>query len=288
MALSTIIKHQLNLLLRPLNIRLDTWTKHNQEVQRISSLDKVDYFNKPVFPIPLTFKNAETSAIFAGLKRYEKTFDTWRSPNRNPVGYSFDNEYYSSPDAEVLYTILRTYQPSIYLEIGSGNSTKIARLAINDGKLATKITSIDPKPRIEIDELSDFVIRKRIEEGWDNSIFRKLKRGDILFIDSSHLLLPGNDTVFLYLNVLPYLSSGVLIHIHDIFLPYDYPSDWVGEENRNWNEQYLVHSMLMFSEQFQTLWPGYYLQQQDAMSFKDRFKHIKSGQRAQSLWLQKK
>ncbi|HEY6763823.1 MAG TPA: class I SAM-dependent methyltransferase [Candidatus Sulfotelmatobacter sp.] len=110
---------------------------------------------------------------------------------------------------------------------------------------------------------------------------------DILFIDSSHEVRPGNDVVRLFLNVVPRLRSGVVIHVHDIFLPFEYPREWMicNALNVNWAEQYLVQALLQGSNQFEVLWPGYYLQR-TWPNFAEHF-YYKPGAVAKSLWLRK-
>jgi len=106
-----------------------------------------------------------------------------------------------------------------------------------------------------------------------------------LFIDSRHEIKTGNDVVFLYLNVIHKLNKGVLIHIHDIFLPYDYPIDWVINKRWKWNEQYLVEAILIYSNMFNVIWAGHYLQK-NLDDFEKLFLNIR-GKTAKSLWVQK-
>ncbi len=143
--------------------------------------------------------------------------------------------------------------------------------------------SIDPEPRAEIDSLADECVRRPVEDV-DLAIFDQLQTGDMLFIDSSHQVQLGNDCAFLYTVVLPRLVSGMFLHVHDIFLPFDYPSDFVADA-REWNEQYLVHVMLLLGNAFDITWPGYFLQQ-TRRDFMSAFPNNR-GERAQSLWLRK-
>src|SRR6185295_19912979 len=113
-------------------------------------------------------------------------------------------------------------------------------------------TCIEPYPRAFL-TVERPGITRLIETQVQNvaiSEFETLKDGDILFIDSSHVSKTGSDVNFLYLQVLPRLRKGVHIHVHDIFLPHDYPPDWVIAERRSWNEQYIVHALLMYSAGF--------------------------------------
>ena len=146
----------------------------------------------------------------------------------------WENGWIPPLDSMALYHFLLKNNPKYYIEIGSGNSTKFARKAINDNNLQTKIISIDPNPRAEIDGICDQVIRKRCEEV-DLSLFSLLGAGDILFIDNSHRMFMNSDATVAFLDILPILADGVLVEFHDICLPYDYPSEWI---NRYYSEQY--------------------------------------------------
>jgi hypothetical protein len=183
-----------------------------------------------------------------------------------------------------LYTIVREFQPSTFIEVGCGNSRKITKQAILDGQINTKLISIDPQPRTDIKHLPDEIYLQPVEEV-SLTVFDSLQSGDILFIDSSHIIKTGNDVVFLFTNIIPRLPCGVVIHIHDIFLPYDYPQNWVIGTGWNFNEQYLVQSILMLSNSFEVLWPGYYLQQ-ILKNFADYSPNLQD-RNAQSLWLRK-
>lgn len=146
-------------------------------------------------------------------------------------------------DAVALYSFLRQNRPKRYFEVGSGSSTKFARRAILDGGLPTSITAIDPTPREDIDSVSDTLIRNFLEKV-DVRIFHQLKAGDILFIDSSHWCFMNSDVTVTFLDVLPQLSSGVLVHFHDIYLPYDYP---LKIKDQFYSEQYLLGLYLLLA-----------------------------------------
>jgi hypothetical protein len=236
-----------------------------------------------VFPVPPAFTQADPAPILEAARRYGDRLAALASADRNPVGFTLDNDYYSSPDAEVLYCVIREARPSRLVEVGSGHSTRIARLAIIDGGLATTLVSIDPHPRIDISGLADVVCAEPVESGAGRSQLAALAAGDILFIDSSHELRPGNDVIALYLEILPALPSGVLVQIDDIFLPYDYPASWVVEQRWPFTEQYLLQGMLMTSDRYDVLWPGHYLQR-TLPSFASHFPLLEA-RVAKSLWL---
>ena len=151
------------------------------------------------------------------------------------------NKWFSGLDAMTLYGIVASRRPRRITEVGSGNSTKFAARAIRDHRLETTIVSIDPRPRAEIDQLCDRIVRSRAEKV-DVALFDDLAAGDILFIDSSHRVYTGSDVTMLFLEVVPRLRPGVILHIHDVFLPWDYPAEWT---SRYYSEQYLLASLLL-------------------------------------------
>jgi predicted O-methyltransferase YrrM len=144
-------------------------------------------------------------------------------------------------DIVSLYSFLRRRKPARYVEVGSGNSTAVAALARRDADLSTEITSIDPRPRREIDALCDRVIRRPLEVA-DLSVFDDLEPGDVVFVDGSHRVYTNSDATVMVLDVLPALPDGVLVGIHDILWPDDYLPEW---SQYWWSEQYLVGALLL-------------------------------------------
>lgn len=139
-------------------------------------------------------------------------------------------------DAAALYTMMRTLRPKRYLEIGSGISTCFANQARKDHALPTKITSIDPDPRAFVDSICDGIVRDGLET-CDLSIFDSLEPNDIVFLDGSHRTFMNSDVTVFMIEVLPRLKPGVVVHVHDIMLPYDYAESF---SNWYWNEQYML------------------------------------------------
>jgi hypothetical protein len=162
-------------------------------------------------------------------------------PANNPTEPFWSNKWLSPLDAVALYSFLSLNNPKYYIEIGSGNSTKFARRAVNDHHLQTKIISIDPEPRAEIDSICDDNIHQPLEN-INLDIFHQLDAGDILFVDSSHSCFTNSDVSVIFLDILPTLNSGVWVHFHDIMLPYDYPPHW---QDRYYSEQYLLAAYLL-------------------------------------------
>ena len=151
------------------------------------------------------------------------------------------NGFFPPLDAMSLYSMIASRKTNRYVEIGSGNSTKFARLAIQDHNLSTQITSIDPHPRAEIDEISDIIIRSPLES-IDLSVFSELTKNDIVFFDGSHRCFQNSDVTVFFTDVIPELPTEITIGIHDIFWPFDYPGHWI---NRYYNEQYVLGAYML-------------------------------------------
>lgn len=169
---------------------------------------------------------------------------------------SWNNGFLPGLDIIGIYTLLTEYKPKKYIEIGSGNSTKVAYKAKIEQELDTEIISIDPMPRAEIDSLADKVIREPFEN-IDFNILEELNENDFLFVDNSHRILPNSDSMVFYLEILPKLKKGVIVHIHDIYLPYDYPQFMC---DRFYSEQYgLAMYLLANPEKYETILPNYFI-----------------------------
>lgn len=171
--------------------------------------------------------------------------------------FFLNNNMYSSGDAEYLYNIIRKFKPKRLIEIGSGYSTMVASSAIRQNKLDDESYSCrhicyEPYEREWIAQLNVEYIKQKIELV-DLDVFRILEANDILFIDSSHIVRPQGDVLYEYLEILPILQSGVLVHLHDIFTPKDYPDRWIYEEHVLWNEQYLLEAFMSFNSDFRII-----------------------------------
>jgi len=173
------------------------------------------------------------------------------------------NGSYMAVDAHLLYGLVRHAKPRRIIEIGNGASTMVAVAAAEMNRAEghpTEVISIDPYPSptfasgyAGLDEL----IVKPVQEV-PQSLFESLERNDILFIDSSHVLRWRNDVYHLYLNILPVMKNGVLIHVHDVSLPMPYPKVYF-DTQLYWNEQYLLQAFLIFNSRFKVIWPGNFL-----------------------------
>jgi hypothetical protein len=196
--------------------------------------------------------------------QHQEVFYSWKKKNEEsntslPV---YNNDFLPGLDMIAIYTMIKHFQPKRYVEVGSGNSTKVAFQAAKDLK-KTEIISIDPAPRAEIDELADTIIRKPFEN-IDFDFLFSLEANDILFIDNSHRILPNSDATVFFLEVLPKLAKGVIVHIHDIYLPYDYPQFMA---DRFYSEQYgLAMYLLANPEKYKTILPNYFISEDPQLS----------------------
>ena len=176
---------------------------------------------------------------------------------------SWNNGYLPGLDIIGLYTMISEYKPKVYVEIGSGNSTKVAHKAKSEQNIDMRIISIDPMPRAEIDVLADTVIREPFEN-IQYDVLEHLNENDILFVDNSHRILPNSDSMVFYLEVLPRLKKGVIVQIHDIYLPYDYPQFMC---DRYYSEQYgLAIYLLANSEKYKTILPNYFISEDKVLA----------------------
>lgn len=164
------------------------------------------------------------------------------------IQFYFNNGSFKSGDAEYWYQLIRATKPKRIFEIGSGNSTLMAIKAIgrnrkDDANYECEHICIEPYEMPWLEEVGISVVREKVED-LDISFFSKLWENDILFIDSSHIIRPHGDVLFEYLGLLPSLNKGVIVHVHDIFSPKNYLKEWIQDEVRLWNEQYLLEAFL--------------------------------------------
>lgn len=162
------------------------------------------------------------------------------TPERPPPEPRFNQTWFPRLDAAALYTLVRDTGPSRIVEIGSGHSTRFMARAVRDGSLATTMTAIDPAPRADIAGLPLTLLRQTVQSA-GLAAFSALGPGDLLLIDSSHVLMPGTDVDLVLNHVLPRLPAGVLVGFHDIFLPFGYPEAWPFSA---YNEQHAVAPLL--------------------------------------------
>ena len=175
------------------------------------------------------------------IATYEEDLAVIPIHSDDPTAPIWVNGFLAGLDGASIYSYLRSRDPALYLEVGSGTSTRFARRAISDGSLKTQIVSIDPSPRAEIDAICDETVRAPLELA-DPSVFGRLGPGDVVFFDGSHRVFTESDATVFFSDLLPTFPAGVLVGVHDTYLPDDYPSDiW----DRYYSEQYLLGALLL-------------------------------------------
>jgi hypothetical protein len=227
--------------------------KKLQQLRQAGRIIELDYSYMPTkreFPAHtsryfLEMIGSKAPAYLKLLNEFAKYKDNFAAISINKSGDEkqpfWSNGWLPLLDAICLYGLIAKLNPRRYIEIGSGNSTKFVRRAINDHHLQTRIISIDPSPRTEIDDICDEVIREKLEV-CNLEIFAELGSEDILFIDSSHRSFQNSDVTVVFTEILPALRPGCMYGFHDIFLPNDYPAKW---HRRFYNEQYLLMAYLL-------------------------------------------
>ena len=163
--------------------------------------------------------------------------------------FRFDNGYYGGTDAAALYLLLRDLKPHRFVEVGSGHSTLVAQAALRrnarEGGPEAEHTCLEPYPNARTASVGDGVRFLRVAaEDAPEEVYLGLGAGDVLFVDSSHTVRIFGDVTRLFLDILPRLPEGVWVHVHDVFLPRDYPREWVVGRRYVWTEQYLLEAFL--------------------------------------------
>ncbi len=215
-------------------------------------------------------------------------------PTAEPHRYFVNNGGYESVDGEMLYSMIRDIKPRRIFEIGSGNSTYVAADAVlrnaAEGAPECQLIAFEPYPndvlRAGFPGLSSLV--GTLAQDIPLSRFDELEADDILFIDSSHVLKIGSDVQYLFLEVLPRLRTGVVVHVHDIFLPAEYREEWLRKQHWFWNEQYLLQAFLAFNNAFDVLWAASYMHLRHSEALAQAFpSYDRAASWPGSFWLRK-
>jgi hypothetical protein len=231
------------------------------------------------------------------MRLYCDTFEDFRTRSEFAASrYTYNNNSYHPCEAEVLYSIIRSTKPKRIIEIGCGVSTLVMVEAIADAEqddpgYSCNLTCVEPyrpdylsDPPPQISEFLDLPVQKLTPEA-----VSELEAGDILFIDSTHVVAPQSDVLHEIMNLLPALKPGVMIHVHDIFLPYDYPSKWMHEARFFWAEQYMLYAYLLGNETVEVVLPLHMLSRQREEEMLKFFPEMRDAKMPPSaLWLRTK
>ena len=226
------------------------------------------------------YSDAESDELFEGdidyryehqvslareFKQYVSEYSLYPSEKTDAFLFFKNNPQFKNADAYLYHCFLRHFTPKNIIEVGSGNSTRLAIDAITKHKLPTVLNCIEPYPSPQLKSVIGSVNGRFISDYVQNvpfDFFDSLERDDILFIDSSHVAKYKSDVVHILLKIMPRLKPGVLIHFHDIFLPFGYPSSWIVNSNIFWNEAYVLAAFLsgnsMYSVEIGSFSLGYH------------------------------
>nr|WP_321233413.1 class I SAM-dependent methyltransferase [uncultured Psychroserpens sp.] len=238
----------------------------------------------------IDFHTIRQKELLTTLSNYYTELPFQKHEN-NELRYYFENKFYSYTDGIILYSMLRHLKPERVIEIGSGFSSALM-LDVNEHFFDNKIslTFVEPFPKRLNSLLTDFdkeqtnIVESFVQKV-DLNLFKTLEKDDILFIDSSHVVKTGSDLHHILFNILPILNSGVYIHFHDVFYPFEYPKEWVFN-GFNWNEDYFLRAFLMYNDDFEIVLFSDYLHKFHKTIFKSMpLSYNNSGG---NLWIRKK
>lgn len=228
------------------------------------------------------------------LIKFEPYLKSFPFPENKEVNFRYysNNAMFRKIDGTIFYSFLNHFKPKQIIEIGSGYSSALALDTFEHIiKAPVALTFIDPYTD-RVDKLlskEDFLVTTYIREPIQkvkSEIFTSLSKNDILFIDSSHIVKTSGDLNFIFFEILPLLQSGVIIHIHDIFFPFEYPIEWI-KAGLCYNEAYFLRSLLMNNDRYEILFWNDYIHQNHLPVFENKIKNIDSN-RGGSIWIQKK
>lgn len=253
---------------------LSRWLKTHQRLFLLSRLllSKESQFIFLDYPLHRIPRSKSSLATFLKLSRiirknddqYHQTLDQMcqfaqylTSSETNPsklINWKWDNGWFPPLDVMCLYSLVRSFKPRIVIEVGSGVSTSVICKAIEHQNINSKLICIDPEPRVVLSTLVSKHMRTPLEK-IDLSIFKRLSKNDFLIIDGSHVGLMNSDVTIFFTEILPHLKPGVLVQIHDVYLPYDYPFS-----GTSYNEQYFLSTLLLMNAHLgKIIFPSYYV-----------------------------
>ncbi len=295
------------LLKRIRDVGLNKMPACRDAMMRIGVFPLRDHYYEPMFdsrhllhdladerPLPAIDWNEEGQVALLRSFRYQ---DELRDIPERPTGDATfflkdgENGWFDAGDAEYLYQMVRSKKPARIVEVGSGFSTIIAARAIkenraDDPSYACEHVCIEPYENAWLSKLDVSLVRERVEKA-DPSLFASLGENDILFIDSTHVIRPQGDVVFEFLELLPSLPKGVIVHVHDIFTPRDYPAAWVKDDIRFYNEQYLLEAFLSHNPDWKVLGALNYLAHHHHELLLEKCPYLQPHSEPASFWIQR-
>tara|TARA_B100001778_G_C18516657_1_gene596803 strand:- start:153 stop:1100 length:948 start_codon:yes stop_codon:yes gene_type:complete len=251
-----------------------------------SSREKINY--KQRYLNSINMNSNKQLKLLNKLKFSKEIVNLNFNKKTDNFGFYLKNGSFEECDSEIYYQILRYFKPKKVVEIGSGYSTLVCLEAnkknFDENNLKTKLTCIEPFENKWLKDYGVKVIRKKLEDiniDWKN----EFKKNDIIFLDSSHIIRPNGDVLKFFLEILPQLSSGVIVHIHDIFTPRNYRSDWIFKLFRLWNEQYILEAILANSKNYEVMLSLNFLKKKFYRQLKPKAPNLKKSSEPSSIYL---
>lgn len=212
-------------------------------------------------------------------------------PKRQPSGkieYCWDNNFWNNSDAIVQYGLLRALKPKKIIEIGCGWSSLLMKKALDRNNTPCQVTQIEPYPNRQIfDTLpQEWKHHECILQRAPLNIFSELSDGDFCFYDGSHCVKTASDVNWFFFEILPRLAPGVVIHLHDIFLPDAYPDQWIFERGQTWNEQYILQAFLMYNRNYKIIMANRFLWKEKQSFLENTYKGVSPAYGC-SFWMKK-
>ena len=214
-----------------------------------------------------------------------------RAPTGDPARFHLDNASFAAVDAELLWGMLREHRPRRVIEVGSGMSTLLAAEALRKNAAEghpAELTAIEPYPAAWLASLSGIHLVRQPVQDVPLDEFARLESGDVLFIDSTHVAAVGSDVVYELLEIVPRLAPGVIVHLHDVFLPREYPESFVRGLRVFWNEQYLLQAFLAFNRSFEVLAAASWLQDRHPDRLRAAVPSWTAERRPGSFWMRRR
>ncbi len=234
--------------------------------------------------------DAQLTYLEQELAPFIAEFSPPRGWTAEPTEFYLENGLFQAGDAELLYAMIRRHKPAVLLELGAGFSTLVAAAAVRANRVEghnTRLISCDPYASATaasgVDGLSE--LRPIRAERLEHEEIARLQEGDILFIDSSHTVRVGGDVVHLLCDVVPRLRSGVLVHVHDIYLPYQYPRPWFSKLHWYWAEQSLLQALLCGNRDLEVLIAAHALFRERLDRLAATIPSVRNGPAPLSFWM---
>jgi tetratricopeptide (TPR) repeat protein len=241
---------------------LDLWTKPNPE------------------PVCINWRRAAQLTLAGDLSPFiAELCDVPTQPPADQSAYGWKNNFWENADALVQYSLVRHFRPTRYVEIGCGWSSLMLKRALarnaTDGAPCA-VTLIEPYPNENLFRHfpPDWTIHLQMIQRADPAIFESLEAGDVLFYDGSHCSKVASDVNWFFFEVLPRVKPGVIIHLHDISLPQEYPHPWIFDRGQTWNEQYVLQAFLMHNPAYEVLIANRYLFMHHAAELKPLYHNL--------------